>query len=193
MQHSSINMGNPRTSGVFVRSVVSMRNERVWIDIYCMDWSARNPFVARLKKKGKDRRNDRKMKNERVQRSGVAFRFRFSSFRIFLRALVWGNPEESCRNDVPRTNSRSFSFGFSFFRLPQPVPPTETGDAHRAGSAGDARQGIQTYRVLILQHVHEADREHAPPIGRSFQRTLHPVIIVSLLVGHDNDLALAKR
>lgn len=47
--------------------------------------------------------------------------------------------------------------------------------------------------MLILQHVHEADREHAPPLRRSFQRTLHPIVIIGLLVRHDDYLALAER
>lgn len=47
--------------------------------------------------------------------------------------------------------------------------------------------------MLILQHVDEADGEHAPAFRRPLQRALHPVVVVGLLVRHDDDLALAER
>lgn len=47
--------------------------------------------------------------------------------------------------------------------------------------------------MLILQHVHEADGEHAPSLRRPFERALHPVVVVGLLVRHDDHLAFAER
>ena len=81
----------------------------------------------------------------------------------------------------------------SILRFLHPGLSAEAGDAHGAGSTGDTCQRVQAYRVLILQHVHETDREHASPLGRSFESAFHPIVVVGLLVRHDDHLALAER
>lgn len=39
----------------------------------------------------------------------------------------------------------------------------------------------------------EANRNHAPALGRPLEEALHPVVVVRVLVRHDDDVALPER
>lgn len=47
-------------------------------------------------------------------------------------------------------------------------------------------------RILIGQHVDEADWKHATPCGLALDNALHPVLVIGALVQHNQDLALLE-